>query len=284
MIPLSIYRENVAKFNPKLNVSDMVRLRKHSTRRSRRGAQQDVGDTYNWKHQGLGSGNTYYGRVASDILQKEVPRHYGNITGVNPDVSSWQLSRSEFECNKLVAKKLEIGKRFSVNSLWAYDKTNWYRKREIRRYWHSQYSAAFSIRDFTKDKIITSDGMYGHKQLLNGYIKEVYIHFLYPTWNTKRESRFEVMWENGSSGIFTDDYLDRVYDVDYSVDDSLYQCSHSSTCDITNCDHKSVHYEDEECTQGCNYNSEATCRTICDLDNLIDMCSGKGKIDDGQIV
>ncbi len=148
-----------------------------------------------------------------------------------------------------------------------------------KRYFRSYLNKVEPFKFFKSIKL-SGDGILEQKKLINGYITEVYIHFQYPIWNVKRESRFEVQFETGAKVIFTDDFLDKVYDVDYDCDAAIYYCTHAKDCRMPVCDHKRAHELNHECIEGCNMHKSARCEVLYDYTNIGETTVGKGILED----
>lgn len=281
MIPVDIYKKHVARFAVQIPKGALVRLRSSSTRANKRSTRANfLGDTNNWAHLGIGTGNRYIGKLAKDIMLSEynidLDKEFSK-TGVSVNY----INRIYKNVDDNINKQLLIGnKRYALNAIPAYQEYLHHKKTgnkkvlvKRNKWW---YNNNFSIKDFIKKTEIKGDGIFGPKTLINGTIREVYVHFLWNKWEKKREARYLVYWENGTHGIFTSDYLERVYDYDYDTDDHMYVCPEGDKCTIGACTHRKLHMNDDnECNDTCHV-SGVQCEVVYDLWDLPNMCSGKG--------
>jgi hypothetical protein len=279
-IPMSVFQEITGKrFNPKLKIGSQVRLRTESSRRyTRDGSTQDVADTYSFSHLGIGSGRVYEFTELADDSQRGAS----------------------------LSNKLLLGKRFVLNLFHSQKMAKLYNSRGWRLMstwgiWDDHttkdgqkiinfnlYPRWKDYRTFVKPYLfnksikLDGEGIFGLKKSISGYVSEVYIHFQQPTWETKRESRFEVKFETGAKVVFTDDFLDPVYDTDYETDQAVYYCTKNMNCRSPMCDHMSAHALNDECHGGCNMDKEAQCQKLYDFTNLCETTVGKGILEDGK--
>lgn len=265
LIPYRIYTDHVAKFNCKFKLNNMVRMRDYSKRRYARGWSQETGQSGDWKHLGIGSGKQYMTETLSDALNE-----------FNAGVSYWDRAHVS------VNQQLLIGNRnYAVNILDALDKAKYFRRQGFTvkdsRGWNPR-PRKISPGDFIKTVKIDGAGVFGPKQLINGWITEVYIHFLWPDWEKKREARYFVTFETGASGLFTDDYMDRVWDTDFQGDEVLMEgCIHEDRCPTgLRCEHKGIHMLQNDCHLDCAW-SDTSCKPILDYRDFFNTSHGKAK-------
>lgn len=268
MIPLSIYREHVTKrFRVVYPIGSQVRMRKNSSRTQRRSYTQDVGDTYNWEHIGIGSGKEYLGEDVSDALNEGYTNSYGQAV-----LPRWRRTYNRYQYDM----RILIGNgRYVPNVISARNQANYFNSKGIKPNTNSYWGrSTWKSTDFFRYIEIKGDGFFGPKKLINGYISEIYVHFLYPTWATKRESRYEVTFDTGARGIFTSDYLDRVYDTDLDLDFKMMAgCENASECPWADtCDHTDIHMYTEECEKELICSK---CKPIVDYTNLFNTTHGK---------
>ena len=129
------------------------------------------------------------------------------------------------------------------------------------------------------------------KNLINGYITNVFIHFLYPDWERKRELRYEILFETGAKGIFTGDMIKRVWDTDIDIDQKIMQgCVNSGRyMECSTCGHAGVHeYGKSYCDEVCKPKNKILmtntnikqehipCQPLIDYSNFMDTTHGKG--------
>lgn len=276
MIPVNEYVKHIAPFRPTLPIGTQVRLRRYSIRPYERNEyNQDVGDTKNWQHVGIGSGKEYF----SDTMREIIRENSGLSESQLNDPSNWRYRMYKRRINSEFNTQILIGNNgFCSNIVAAHKKLKYYKSQNINiKYNYNQtYRYDPNLRHFIKTNPILGDGIFGPKKLINGTISNVFIHFLYPKWNVKRESRFEVTFETGARGLFTSDYLDQIYDTDYTPEDNLYQCNMTDSCTIKGCPHKQFHICDHECSDKCFRYPEAECLPAYDYENLMSTTSEKG--------
>ncbi len=271
-IPVGVYKEHCARYAPPIKKGAVVRLRTRSSRSYERTASaNDIGDNRDFGHLGIGSGKLYIGKVVEDLLQKN---HYVDLNEFGQDTKSYSYKRAIQTIKRLYNKSILIGnERYPVNMIASDAKVNYHKTQgHIKKTRWSAYP--YKIEDFLKYISVRGDGVFGPKKLINGVVTEVYVHFLYPKWERKRETRFKVLFETGASGIFTSDYLERVYDVDYDGDEKLHYCG-GQYMDCQLCHHQGYHKGDTFCTDQCNKNDSKSCLTIYDYNTLLDKTCGK---------
>jgi len=271
-IPINIYEDVVAKkFTTPFKVNNIVRVRSKSTRRwnIRNIYGQDVGNIYDWKHLGIGSGKVYLTQENIDDIFPGVMKKVG-----------FRLYNFKYSINN---NCLTIGGKYIPNIVDAIRKYLYYEnlgytyKRDNQVYTHDFLSPTA----FQEPLTISPEGLFGPKRLINGYITEVYVHFIYPKWRTKREARYHVKFDTGADGMFTSDYLDRVFDTDIDVDEKLSVCDQSQ-CGHLTCDHKQVHKPNSECKQPCNIYTNQKCVSFYDYNSLCETTIQRGLIDEEE--
>ena len=281
MIPVEIYKKEIARYNIQLKVGTQVRKRKRSTRKYERSTYvNNLGDTKDWDHLGIGTGKEY----KSDKIREILYKFHGVSQSTPYNSLGWSAQRLVTEFNEKYSTALLIGNRkYATNVINSATMAQHLRDRNIKNKlkW---YEREFDIEDFIQYVPITGEGFFGQKQLINGVITDVYVHFLYPKWERKRESRYKVLFETGASGIFTSDYLEQVYDTDIEPDEVLYRCSHSHGCKSKHCTHKHVHEKltnksslvtATPCDMPCFEFRDAKCEIVYDYNTLIDTTCGK---------
>jgi hypothetical protein len=264
MIPIDTFRTHVNKrFKEQFKVGSMVRVRQKTKRqRQRNKYNQAIGDSQDFKHLGIGSGKEYHSEEMKDV----VDHVYNNFSYTRYN-NSWRVVNSKI----LIGNTKYCPNLFaSINQLKAYKHAG----KTKKHHWYPNKREDYSIRDFMEFIPITPAGVLGPKQLFNGYITQAYVHFIYPRWDKKREARYEITFETGARGIFTNDYIDRVYDTDIEVDEKLMDgCPNSSIC-TTNCDHRDVHLFDDECNIECFNDLHHVCTPIYDYTELFNTTHG----------
>ena len=256
MVPIEIWKKHINKrFKAEFPLGNMIRIN-HTSRRDRvrNGNNQDVGASQSFRHLGIGSGKKYLTDRMADA-QKSV---YRWNSGYNEMANGTQLV---------------IGADYASNLLAAVNHSKWCNKNgmKIKRYSYNYNPEDTKPNDFMEFTRIKPDGLFGPKQLINGYVTNVFVHFLEPRWNTKRECRYELTVDNGVKGIWTNDYMDRVFDEDYGLDERMMDgCPHSSKCSAA-CNHRLVHmYDDRECNDRCWRKAGHICQAIYDYTNFFD--------------
>jgi hypothetical protein len=254
MVPIDIWKLHVNKrFKAEFPLGRMVRINQNSRRaRVRNGFNQNVGVSQSFRHLGIGSGKQY--------LTDRMKEAQANLYRWNTHYNAVQ------EGTQIV-----IGHRYASNIIAAVNHAKYCNSigMKVSRW---KYGGLEDVRptDFMEYTNITADGIFGPKRLINGYVTQVYVHFLEPKWNTKRECRYEITFDNGVRGIWTNDYMERVYDTDYELDEHLMDgCPHSANCRTT-CDHREVHFHNEECDTACFKRQLHVCKTIYDYTNFFD--------------
>ena len=266
MIPIDIYRQYVSpRFKGEFSVGDMVRIRQKTKRAfsTRNKHNQAIGDSQDFSHLGIGSGKQYFSEDQKDLIA-QATQH----------LSAWQINRSG-----VINNRIKIGNyNYCPNIMSAIIQTNSLQKRgkrkpKERHSWMSDLN--FVPNDFYQYVSIKKDGIFGPKTLINGYVTNVYVHFLYPKWERKREARYEILLETGAKGIWTNDYINKVYDTDYSEEDSLLDGCKYQHCNMKlNCDHTNVHLHiPGECDTPCLVSGNK-CSYIYDYRNFMDTTHG----------
>lgn len=282
-IPLDIYTQvGGVKFKPQLNIGTRVAVRHKSTRLNHRNPHiQNVGDIYDWKHLGIGSGKAY------------VPDSYDGIRD-----SQFRIAMNNeilLNANGAKAKAHEFkvkGLYYVVYSAWIDRKTMAIKekyqeifKKHLHLLHRQENGEGFIYSElrrkrpyeFHKTAKIYGDGVLGRKKSVEGYITEIYIYMKYPQWKSKREARYEVMFDTGAKAIFTADWLKKSFTTDYDYGENLSVCEFSWNCDCSNCDHKEPHEYNEECEDKCDrYGQDKGCIKLYDYSNLTDLTVGKG--------
>jgi hypothetical protein len=234
MIPLDVYKQHINKrFKPAFKIGTMVRVNDTSSReRTRNKWNQNVGDSQDFRHLGIGSGKEYLSEDMRDALG-------GSF------FNNWR--------NKVNSQILIGNRNYSPNVLAAVGQAKSYKHKGIERpkRYTWERDLAYQPGEFLEFIEIKPDGILGPKRLFNGFVSQVYVHFIYPRWNTKREARYEIIFETGAKGIWTNDYMRQVYDTDYEPDENLMNaCKLGESC-VVPCDHKKVHFYTDECDDGC---------------------------------
>jgi hypothetical protein len=275
-VPDHVFKEVTGKkFNPAFKVGDMVRLRHKSTRSYKRKAlNQDVGDTYSFADLGIGSGKVYAVDANIDYIR--------NINKTN----KWKMGSNVcLNVKYAESKAKEYARRGWRDNvyLWQFetqgpdDKANGV-PRQLRE---SGMKDTVEIKPnrFLKYTKLNGNGLLGVKKLINGVVTGVFVHFQDPDWVSKREARFEITFETGAKVVFTSDFMDRVYDVDYETDHAIHYCSKSMECVMPFCDHGNAHQHGPECDEGCSSVKDAKCEVLYDYTELGDTTYGKGALD-----
>ena len=125
--------------------------------------------------------------------------------------------------------------------------------------------------------------MFGPKQIINGVITNIFIYFT-PWWRSKREARYEVLFDTGATGMFTHNTLKPVFDTDFDLMDKISYCDNKDCNKSTVlCDHKKFHMSTEECNEACPMvEGKHTCKTVLDCTKLIDVTIHKGLIENEE--
>jgi hypothetical protein len=262
MIPMTLWKKHVnPKFRSQFKLGTMVRINQNTSRKNIRNKyNQAIGDGQDFKHLGIGSGKEYNSDDAKEIM--------GYMRGYHT------------QYNFMNTQILIGNRRYPVNLFAADHAVKWYKANGyVKRYSH--YTNDIKITDLVEYKEIKADGIFGPKQRINGYITNIFVHFLYPKWHTKRECRYEITLDTGAKGIWTNDYLQKTYTTDYDVDEALMKACTAEYCNITNCDHKKIHIKDHDCTVPCNVSGHI-CTPIFDYSNLFDTTHGMGLTAKGE--
>lgn len=289
-IPKAIYEEATGKkFGSKYNIGDMIRVRQRSTRRRPRNSwATDVGDRSVWGAYGIGTGIKW-----GKSLVKKFEQEGNNTFSV-----------------KKVWGQLCIGNVIYANPIYANKMYNFYKNRGIEvlefnkkvHYW-TGIKVRLSI-DYLADTItIRPYGLIGNspggpKKLVNGWVKSVYVYFIQNRWKSKREARYEVVFENGASAIITDDYMERVYDTDYDWESEAYACPSQvglfALVDEEDqnffcgqfCSHKKLHKHKSSCERDCDnmfnvpkeLHLENKCAMIYSYEDMFEQTWGLGEL------
>ena len=267
MIPVEIYTEYVTRFPVRYKVGSMVRLLRYSKRdRVRTPTNNNVGDTYDWGHLGFGSGKEYNSDKIIDILIRDY--NYRDAS----QIGDWRIRSFK---NKMDQRMLIGNSKFPLNLITSYDTVSSFRNRGIQK--DTGWKRDFVTEDFVETTKIKADGVLGDKTLINGWINNVYIHFLFPKWERRREARYEITFETGARGIFTSDYFDRVYDTDFDWQDAISLCPYSKQCDITcHGGHDNIHVHKDTCDLPCQRTLQLeSCVSMYNYRDLFDRTYGK---------
>jgi hypothetical protein len=264
MIPLDVFKKHVnPRFKAQFPIGSMVRVSQKSKRqRVRNKFNQAIGDSQDFRHLGIGTGKQYMTEKLTDALEGIGANRYGYNYGYGHGYYNTKIVIGN---NKYVSNILA-----ATNQAKAYEHAGVQRKATT---W--QRVRLIQPRELLEFIEIKGDGIFGPKRLFNGYVTEVFVHFIHPRWNTKREARYEITFETGAKGIWTNDYITRVWDNDFEIDEAL-----SGGCDSTqetcppSCKHRGVHNKDNECEETCFINASAKCHTIYDYTNLFDTTHG----------
>jgi hypothetical protein len=251
MVPMHTWRKHINKrFKAEFPLGNMVRIRQASRRdRTRNGNNQDVGVSQSFKHLGIGTGKAYLTDRMKEA-QASIYKRYNSTPNEGTQII--------------------IGAEYASNLIAAVNHSKWCNSQGMKiKRWH--YMEDTKANDFLEFTQIKPDGIYGPKKLINGYVTNVFVHFLEPRWNTKRECRYELTFDNGVKGIWTNDYMQRVFDEDYGLDEHMMEgCPQGKTCSAS-CNHKLVHmYDDRECNDKCWRKEGHVCQTIYDYTNFFD--------------
>ena len=269
MIPVEIYKKHVqGRYRVMLHRGTQVRKRTSSTRSYERSTWNNVlCDTKSWDHLGIGSGHEYKSDRVKEILKKYNDLSTNNYRWNHATLDSFNMEvligNKRYPANLMQALQMAI--RLREQGKTRRNPRNW-----------SRSLTQYEYEDFIDEVSIGGDGFFGPKRLINGVVTNVFVHFLYPKWERKRESRFEVLFETGAKGIFTSDYLDVVYDTDYEPDQSLYVCPavNLNKIQCRECKHRNHHIGESACKTSCVW-SGTTCRNVYDFNTLIDTTCGK---------
>jgi hypothetical protein len=160
MIPLDIWKTYInKKFRPQFKVGEMVRISNRSTRSYPRNRYiQDVGDSQDFRHLGIGSGKSYKSDKIKTLMST-IPRY------LRTTLDAKLLIGNLYPCN--MASAASAYKYVTDNNI----------KKENNTY---SWMTSWTIRDFLDFVKIEGSGVLGPKKKINGYITNVYVHFLYP--------------------------------------------------------------------------------------------------------
>lgn len=276
LIPVDIYKKNVSRYKVQFPVGTRVRLRTASSRKHERTSfSNDLGNTKNWGHVGIGSGKKYMSGKVKEIMEKEYGVNFKNKQyGTN-----WQIQSAKRRISYLFKQEILIGNiKYPANLVAAHNKANYFNSCGIKKPKVWARNSKFRTDDFLETFPINGSGIFGPKKLINGFITKVYVHFLYPKWKRKRESRYEVLFETGARGIFTNDYLKRVWDTDYDIDEKLMVgCTKQHNTGMHKCSfctHTTVHLYESGCDNFCNY-TDTICKSIFDYTDFMNTTCGE---------
>lgn len=267
----------------------LVRFNERTTRstaRSRWG--QDVGDIYNWEHLGIGTGKIYQAAIRNKVATDSFSINAGALT--DPNASVWYKNNVISRLKQFINQKIiPNNPRYCLNLNYADNKAKILDEKGVRLdlgsgWWNKkQKPQAKHFMEYTE---IDPSGVLGPKKLINGVITKVFVHFLYPTWESKRESRYEVTFDTGAKAIFTGDHLRTVFDTDYEIDEVLMDaCQFASSCPRgASCEHSKVHLETPDCYFICEL-ANSTCVAIYDYTELPTTTYGKAlEYEDDEIL
>lgn len=264
-IPVHIWKQYVHKrFGNKFNVGDMIRVTQDSKRAYERSKwSQDTGDSQDFRHLGIGTGKVYLSDDQIEAIQE----------------SNYRYSYRYAYRNNLEHYRIKIGNNnYPLNTLAAISKQRFLDKMGVkipkRFSWDQERSIPLNeLLDYTH---IQGHGLLGYKRVVNGWVWEAYVHFLYPKWEAKRETRYMIRFENGASGVWTDDYMHRVYDtdIDYGQENLMVGCESANENCGEYCIHAIEHIEQHECDYPCNLSKTKHCKPVFNYDNLWDFTHG----------
>jgi hypothetical protein len=261
MIPVHIWKEHVVpRFGNKFKVGDMVRVTQESKRYWERSKwSQDTGDSQDFRHLGIGSGKTYISEDMQDAIQSSTYYRYGYARyGNYNEPYRIKIGNNKFPANTMSA--VARSKFLASKGVMGEQRFSWKPLEPI------------PPSDLIEYIPILGHGLLGSKRMVNGWVWEVYVHFLYPTWDGKRETRYMIKFENGAYGYWTDDYMHRVYDIDidYGQRNLMVGCTHP-TCRV--CGHGNVHLETPLCERG-TCSKGCICKSVFNYDNLWNFTHG----------
>lgn len=280
-IPIDIYKKYTdLKFTPQLNIGDRVRVRSTSTRSyDRNQHNQNVGDIFDWKHLGIGSGKEY-SPEGDDIDKDNFVMKMNNKLLLNYKAAQFKAKQyQQQDIFRVPNYLIKDGKISPEHKKSFRDGIDLLRRRENSTSYIFGYTqiSRFVDTDFYKFETISGNGVLGLKNRVEGYITDVFIYMKYPIWKSKREARYEVLFDTGAKAIFTADWLKKTFTTDYDFGEVLSICEFAYNCDCNNCDHKKPHIYNVECEDKCNrYEQDKGCIKIYDYSNLADLTVGKG--------
>ena len=280
MVPVDLYRSLGYRFGVQIPKGTVVRKRRHSSRSNQRSSfNNDIQDTYSWDHVGIGSGKMYLGHQVCKLLQETGEVDLSKLN--DPEASHWVKDRVRATIESNFCRQLLVGNdKYPINLLAALERLQWFKSRGIKRKVKMSWSQhvnqyQFRAHDFIDRVSVSADGILGPKKLINGYVQEVYVHFIYPKWERKREARYKVLFETGASGIFTSDFLEPVFDTDYDMGDEIHICDYANKCS-SNCTHGELHTTNGNCcNEPCWNKPDSQCVPVYEFDTLMDTTCGK---------
>jgi len=262
-IPLDVYNKVIGKrFTTKFKRGVTVRFTDSTTRsNTRRSIGQDIGDIYTWGHLGIGSGKNY---IDFDELE-------------DPNTPKWRRNL-KLKNNFLTIGNEYIVNPYSANNLSKHYNDLGYKIKGERSYW----TQTITPQHFYEYAKLEGDGLLGPKKLINGTITQVYVHFIYPKWEFKREARYEVLFDTGAKGIFTGDRLMRVFDTDFDLDEKMCFCNETNCKCNQGCSHKGLHIGTDECKETCQHKLSQKCIVVYDYSQLCETTIQRGLIEDEE--
>jgi len=266
-IPIQIYNKVIGKrFVAKFQINNIVRTRGSSSRtyNLRAGySGQDVGDIFKFKHLGIGSGKSY--------VDKETKEKYFS--------EKWAYGSDRKNINVLT-----IGQHYITNMAAAHAECDLKRSLGYKTDAKYNWEQKLKYDMFYNEVKLEPSGLFGPKELINGYITDVFVHFIYPKWEYKREARYGLIFDTGATAIYTADMLDRVFDTDFDADEKIMVCPNVNKCQHLRCDHKGVHINNHECPDSCDVlkEGEGRCSALYDFSKLIETTTQRGMLDEEE--
>ena len=276
-IPVEYWKDHVrSSYRVLYPKGTQVRFSQRSSRSTKRSKYgQFVGDIYNWRHLGIGTGKIYQTEIRNLVAKESFNIDCSRLN--DPLAKNyWKAHIKQRLLSNLNQKIIPNNDMYCLNLNWAYEKAKKLKdlgvKINNKHYYYHQEPVSRMFFDYKK---IDPTGVLGPKRLINGYVTQVFVHFIYPNWESKRESRYEVQFETGARGIFTGDHLRKVYDTDYEETDTMMnRCSAADRCPRTSCPHKLVHEKTFDCDDICEL-SESKCKAIYDYSDIMTTTHGK---------
>ncbi len=177
-------------------------------------------------------------------------------------------------------RTIKVGRMFFINPIAAKNKANRLNIRGSKwrtRNWKNKISdESLSLEHFPQKIKLNMDGVMAPKKLMTGVITDIFI-YMYKWWNYKRESRYLVLFENGSSAMLRRCDIEKCKVSDFNSKDNAYQCSKVDDCkQHKGCTHSPVHVKDEECDIACPDHSDAHCKACFDFKQLNELVYSDG--------
>ena len=275
-VPLQLWSKYVGKFNPGMKRGWRVELNTESSR--------EVGRRFNMDEinemtasLGIGNGNSYTLDYDDKLdvpiqiyrygsgRQKSISDYHQPIKVGEQFITNIMQAHRQFKA-KVVNPQKELYVLTPKNPegktlLNECERAGNYRSAMFGNYFKINNNP-ITLMDFYKRITLGPDGVLNGIKRPYGTIVGVYVHF-FPTWKTKREARYHVLFDHGAKVVITNDWITRSWKTTYPEDQVFNQCAIENENDAcTTCEHKHFHIENKLCKKRCVISDTEKCETV----------------------